>query len=213
MPRRMRELVEESAVIVLGSTESLGFWHLHKVLASAVERSIAAMAEQWWVWHFGVNRFAGGNWIEDCALVGGGFGIRNPVALVDIEDRVVAQEDPSVPAEIRILIALFGCCIVEDAPEYDRRASFATAHVATQVQRLFEGKPIRGAEALGDKQEYVDSSIGSSADQIQRKSRDPCAFPRPFPRDDSLTKQGEDAIGDDVIDLLTHGLTSFSPDS
>jgi hypothetical protein len=39
----MRELVEQGAVVVLAPAEGLWPRHLHKVLASVVERSLAAM--------------------------------------------------------------------------------------------------------------------------------------------------------------------------
>src|SRR6185295_10945074 len=101
-------------------------------------------------------------------------------------------------------VRLLGGLLV-DEPEDNRCTAFAAAHVPASILGLLEGKPVGCAEALCDQEEDIDTPVGPAAHEIDRKAGAVAGPPALLPGDDSLLQQGEDAIGDELVDLLTHG--------
>jgi len=77
--------------------------------------------------------------------------------------------------------------------------------VAAPLLGLLEREPVWCLEALGDQEKDVDAALRPTAYEIARwEDRAALGLPGLLPGDDSLLQQGEDTIGHELIDLLTH---------
>ena len=156
------------------------------------------MAQPRRIRHRGIDRLTGGNRIERGPILSGARDL-DALALLDVEKSVVAQKNTSVSAAALVFVAVLGSLLV-DTPEHDGSATLAAAHVAVQLQGLLEGKPVGRSEVLCDQEEDIDATVRPAADQIEGQGGGATAcLPGLLPGNDSLLKQGENAIGDELI--------------
>ena len=115
------------------------------------------------------------------------------LALVGIEDRIVAKDRKSLLSVFGAFVFLF-----VNLPEDNRGALFAFAHVSAHVLSLLEGHPERRGVGRTGKQEGIYALIVLLADEIARAAID-AIIPRLTPRGDAVFQHLDDAVSDDLI--------------
>src|SRR6266540_3374424 len=169
MARAVNQLVKQSRVVGLGAFEGRRRRHRHPVGDRGVARSIESVLDSRGA---GVTRDDGPA-VEDLAIGKSARfddARREAVALLDVEDRVVAQHESAPPGgrcltSVGRVAIVIGPAVVaiEDSPEDAGHALLALADRSAELLGLPEGEP-RGPRVAGRlrgdrQQEVVDAAV------------------------------------------------------
>ena len=189
----MHQLMEQGAVVELRRLEQYLVRHRHLVEVRIICRPVTILNDFGLLGHIRQHLFAPVNRRERfCVGLGQQFDV---LALLDVEHAVVTEIRNVLPLRVRVIH-------FKDFPEHHGPCLFAFADGSIDCLHLPERKPERGSEARCVQEKRIDAGILPPAQEVLRRL---AANPRLMPRNRSSFHEGDDPVGDDLVDVNFHG--------